>query len=303
MLITCPMCLHQMSRPATQDRDLACIRCGHRIDLTHLREDVVSGLPPETGRSLEAIQEGKPTTAHGSQWDGDSLDVGLGRIARPLRGGGVGIAVVTLLILIILLDLVGIGVNQILHGQLQEWVQGGRRLQPEALERTTTLADALAVLGFPFFVAAGVVFLIWFYRVCDNLTILRAEGEFSPGWAVGYWFIPFLNLVRPFQVTREIWKASDPAYAHDPDGWKAAPSTPLIGLWWFCYLAGNLLAYAGIRTENQPNPEAELILVRLVQISAALSIAAAILLIPIVRSINARQHEKLKRMTHPEEPW
>lgn len=49
-----------------------------------------------------------------------------------------------------------------------------------------------------------VAFLVWFRRAYRNLPALGAESlRFSSGWAVGAWFVPFLNLVRPKQLADE----------------------------------------------------------------------------------------------------
>src|SRR5688572_9717366 len=73
------------------------------------------------------------------------------------------------------------------------------------------LVLATAVVEFLGFVAAIVVFLVWMRRSYINLKALGVRGlEYSPGWAVGCWFIPFVNLVRPYTIMKEIWTRSDP---------------------------------------------------------------------------------------------
>lgn len=63
----------------------------------------------------------------------------------------------------------------------------------------------VAILEILLRVATITFFLIWEYRAFNNLSVLRARNlEFSPGWAVGWWFVPFANLVKPFQVVREL---------------------------------------------------------------------------------------------------
>jgi len=47
-------------------------------------------------------------------------------------------------------------------------------------------------------IALYVAFIMWFYRAYSNLPRLGVTGglRFGPGWAIGAWFVPFLNLVR-----------------------------------------------------------------------------------------------------------
>src|SRR4029078_204309 len=74
-----------------------------------------------------------------------------------------------------------------------------------------------------------VTFLVWLYAAHANLHALGCRDiEFTPGWAVGWFFVPLMNLFKPYQVVSEIWRGSDPATLL-----KALPSgTALIGWWW-----------------------------------------------------------------------
>ena len=51
------------------------------------------------------------------------------------------------------------------------------------------------------YVATAVMFLIWIFRIYKNLDSLENQQhrEFSAGWAVGWWFVPFANLLNPFK--------------------------------------------------------------------------------------------------------
>jgi hypothetical protein len=44
----------------------------------------------------------------------------------------------------------------------------------------------------------AILFLVWFYRAYRNLVRSGIQDlRYAPGWAVGSWFIPFFNFVRP----------------------------------------------------------------------------------------------------------
>src|SRR5207245_1107765 len=89
-----------------------------------------------------------------------------------------------------------------------------RNPAPQDLDEGQRLETVLMVLGFghtAVMIITAVVFLIWLYRSYANLQALWTEGHtYAPGWAVGYYFIPILNLFRPCQVMQETWKGSDP---------------------------------------------------------------------------------------------
>src|SRR5262249_5348965 len=87
------------------------------------------------------------------------------------------------------------------------------------------------------------------YRVYSNLYLFRVSGlTYSPGWAVGYFFIPIISLFRPYQALQEVWRASDPDVpADDRRGWRDTDSSPVILLWWLLWIAGGILAQVYLR--------------------------------------------------------
>lgn len=61
-------------------------------------------------------------------------------------------------------------------------------------------------------VAAFIVIAALFLRMLYK-AVRQAKGfavpftYVSPGWAVGYWFVPLFNLYRPFEVVKALFKA------------------------------------------------------------------------------------------------
>lgn len=93
-----------------------------------------------------------------------------------------------------------------------------------------------------FVVAAG-LFLRWIHRMSANAHALSAPGmRHGPRAAVAWFFVPGFQLWRPFEVLRELFRASHPDYIED---WRAAPVPHLLSLWWtlwLCFLLTSALA-------------------------------------------------------------
>ena len=106
------------------------------------------------------------------------------------------------------------------------------------------LADTvLTGIFLTLWLVALVFWCMWVYRTYRNLPALGAQGlRYSPGWAVGYYFIPVLNLFRPFQVMRETWRASDVRYDGGTD-WRALAAPAVVGWWWAAWLASLVVAW------------------------------------------------------------
>jgi uncharacterized BrkB/YihY/UPF0761 family membrane protein len=54
-----------------------------------------------------------------------------------------------------------------------------------------------------------ILFFVWIYRVNSNCGIYsKKEMDFSPVYAVGCYFIPFVNFLHPYNSMKEIWDTS-----------------------------------------------------------------------------------------------
>jgi len=147
----------------------------------------------------------------------------------------------TLLAIMALLSVAAVAVGYTGHQRALE--QGS----PVTIHEPEGIAGA-AVGGLQFVVWVGTViaFCLWTHRVSRNLPALGGRGlKYTPGWAVGWYFIPVANFVVPIFVMREIWRESDPAQRHlDSQGGKSA--SPLVAWWWGTYAIRWILSLAAM---------------------------------------------------------
>lgn len=94
------------------------------------------------------------------------------------------------------------------------------------------------------FLVTAIVFLVWFRRAYRNLRALGAPWlRFKPGWAVGAWFVPFLNAIRPKEIANDIWRVSDPDAPRELDGPAlGAPVGGIVDAWWAVLVVSGGLA-------------------------------------------------------------
>src|SRR5204862_294895 len=59
------------------------------------------------------------------------------------------------------------------------------------------------------------------------------RSRFPQGWAVGYWLIPFVNLVRAYQTMKDLWLRSESL--NDRDGYDNLPAPAFLTTWWGVY--------------------------------------------------------------------
>ena len=143
-----------------------------------------------------------------------------------------------------------------------------------------------------------IVFLAWVFRAHKNLSALKVRGlEFTPGWAVGLWFIPFVNFVKPFQVMREIWHGSDPGNEDNNKHTRAQKETPeILGFWWGVLLVSVFTGYiANIMAGNETRAENTFYPAALV-LSELLRFGALVLIILIIKEITKRQELRFQNL-------
>lgn len=146
------------------------------------------------------------------------------------------------------------------------------------------------------FLFALVPFLGWMRRASENLAPLGARGQrFSPGWAIGAWFVPIINLFRPYQVMAEIWRGSRPEIdPENPGTWTDFPASRLLGFWWAGWLVSGWIFTIAIRVIWPGDAEVEdLIMAGQANIAGdIISLAALVLLVILLRRITANQDKK-----------
>ncbi len=146
------------------------------------------------------------------------------------------------------------------------------------------------------FIISGFLILRWIHRSNFNARHLGAkEMEFTPGWSIGYYFLPILMLWKPYQAMKEIWKVS-----HNPSNWQSESVSSLLWVWWFLWIVTNILGQAIFRMSKGAEEIPELMNLNLVsQASEILSIPLALVTLSIVNKIYAAQMSAYESANNP----
>jgi hypothetical protein len=132
---------------------------------------------------------------------------------------------------------------------------------------------------------AGVAYLAWLGRARRNLLAFKGEErQYSPGWTLGAWLIPFANLVMPALVTADIVRGS----TTEPAAQRKLIT--IVWVWWACYLGG-AVAVLGL------NDSAAVNLPRL--LGSASQIAAGVLISVLMFKIAAAQQARFSATAEP----
>jgi len=158
------------------------------------------------------------------------------------------------------------------------------------------LEDDIAFYGQLYFIAltgTGIafwgVFYYWYYEAYKNLKVLSKEKlKTSSIMAIVYFFIPIINLWRPYFTTKEIWKFSDPNISATGETLKYKhEKINIVRFWWVTLILGLVFMFLA-------NNE---ILV-LDTISDVFFILSQVSVFFIIKEITFRQESKYRLLYH-----
>jgi hypothetical protein len=157
----------------------------------------------------------------------------------------------------------------------------------------------IGIFQFAAFLATAACWLVWLHRAYANLRLMGTErSDYTPGWAVGYWFIPILNLFRPYQITKEVWLRS--AGRNAVESIKGLPPAAILSWWWGVYLISNLLGQALLRLSSRADTIEKLQRVTSLGIALdAIGILSAGLALAVVRRIDLFQKDTISNSDEP----
>lgn len=106
----------------------------------------------------------------------------------------------------------------------------------------TLIRSFVSLTALASYVVTGFVCLKWIYRMSLNAHALTKGLTITPGWAIGWYFVPIASLFKPFQALKEAWQASA-----QPTAWRSVDTPGILRLWWGLWLASGILSNISFR--------------------------------------------------------
>lgn len=168
-------------------------------------------------------------------------------------------------------------IHDIENGVISEYI--------DAFDNYTAVFNIiLFILLITVFINAG----IWLYRSHKRLRIWEAKNlKFSDASCIWWYFVPLMNLVKPYQTMKETWFASQ-----NPKNWSLPSSPTLLKVWWGLWIVSTIVDNAyfrlSLRLENPTLGELSF-LTSLSAFSGLMSIGATIAFLSVVKHVNRMQ--------------
>lgn len=102
----------------------------------------------------------------------------------------------------------------------------------------------IATISLITFILSAILICRWIFLANRNLrTFSTKKIEFTPGWAVGWYFIPIAHLWKPYEVMKEIWNFS----INHTEAERAHNSPLILKWWWFLWIMVSFLSKIAMR--------------------------------------------------------
>ncbi len=123
---------------------------------------------------------------------------------------------------------------------LLQSVASGDNVTIETAELNDLRELIMAILSLIVLVISGITFIMWFRRAYFNLHLFVSYLKYDEGWASGSWFVPFINLYRPYKIMKELFVETKLILLKNNIELKANLSSLIVEFWWIFWILSGL---------------------------------------------------------------
>jgi hypothetical protein len=161
---------------------------------------------------------------------------------------------------------------------------------PDPIE--SGIADAAALPLFLVMLACFFLVGRWIYVTNANAHRFDEAMSITPGWAVGWFFVPFANLIKPYEGVAQTWRAS-----HDAAGLSEEAETSLLRWWWGLWLVTNILSNIAFQIGGDLDAVMSPAANGFQMVAALLNVPLCLILIQLMKRLARAQNEAFCRET------
>lgn len=194
---------------------------------------------------------------------------------------------IMLIWIVMCIEVISLGSSYMQYDLIQAAMSGEGFTTDEANANDTreTLVSVVYMLAM---IISGITFIQWFRRAYYNLHQRVDHLNHSEGWAAGAWFVPFLNLFRPYQIMQELYEETVEflgAYEYKD---RVQLSTSILGVWWAVWVIKSVLGQVVFRMSRNVEEVSDILNVTIMSmVQHVLGIVAAFLVIRIIKEYSA----------------
>ncbi|MGZ9675557.1 DUF4328 domain-containing protein [Flavobacterium sp. GNP001] len=179
----------------------------------------------------------------------------------------------------------------------------GGGISPEAANANDLREQVIAVINLIVLLTSAVTFIQWFRRAYYNLHLRAEELSFTEGWAAGSWFVPIINLSRPYQIMKELYNETHVLIEKNGLNTPANFTVNHIGWWWGLWIVNSIFGQFVFRYSNDAVSLDELSNATIISmVGHVLGIPLAIIAIKVIKDYSILERQLFKISATTETP-
>lgn len=147
---------------------------------------------------------------------------------------------ISLIWILLALEIISLISGYFQYNLLQTIANGGE-ISIETATANDTREQLIAIIYLIVSVISAVTFIQWFRRAYFNLHQKVTNLTHTEGWAAGSWFVPIVNLYRPYQIMKELYKETKELFNKKGVNINTNFTTSSLGWWWTLWIINNII--------------------------------------------------------------
>lgn len=154
--------------------------------------------------------------------------------------------VITFIWIVLIMEVVSFFSSFLQYNLLQTAADGGEITLAQA-NANDFREQAVAFIYLLAYIVSGITFIMWFRRAYYNLHQKVGTLAYSDGWAAGSWFVPIVNLYRPFEIMKELYVETKNYLLKKEDSPQLKLDTDYLVFWWTLWIVNAIIGHIAFR--------------------------------------------------------
>jgi len=147
---------------------------------------------------------------------------------------------VTLIWIVLVLEIISLISGYFQYDLIQTALNGGE-ISTEAATANDLRERLIAIIYLIVYIISAVTFIQWFRRAYYNLHQKVKYLSYAEGWAAGSWFVPILNLFRPYQIMDELYTETKKLLSKHGLSGNVYLTSSALGWWWTLWIINGII--------------------------------------------------------------
>jgi len=147
---------------------------------------------------------------------------------------------------VLLLEIIS-AFSGLLQYNLLNSFQIGSEISEETINANDLREQIISIIYLIVYIISAITFIRWFRRAYYNLSLRAFRLSYSDGMAAGAWFIPFVNLFRPYRMMQELHEQTSTLLFTKNIHPEKRLQTTIVGWWWGLWIANGFVSQIAFR--------------------------------------------------------